>query len=108
MQGPRQLREHLLRALEADLVGPFRVGDGHEAKEVLNKAPSRWYFTGFLAPQAARDTADPTSDDELGGAEAAEADEPEVGDPDPKQRKFFPASLGMSVLLPNEAKSVTA
>jgi hypothetical protein len=105
---PKELREHLLQALEADLIGPFRLHDGHAAQELLGMAPSRWYHTGFLAPESARDTQDPTSDEQLDVAEGAVADEPEPGDPDPKQRKFFPASIGLSVLLPRDAKSVTA
>jgi len=104
----RRCRDHLLKALEADLIGPFRLDDGDAAQEVLPIGPSRWYLAGFLAPEKARDTQDPTSDDEDNTAEAAEADEPEPGDPDPKQRKFYPASMGMSVLLPEGVESVTA
>jgi hypothetical protein len=48
-------REHLVRALEADLVGPF---DPAVPAEVLLLAPPRWYLTGFLAPVAARDRLD--------------------------------------------------
>jgi hypothetical protein len=54
------VREHLVRALEHDLVGPFTPD------ELLPLPPSRWYLTGFLAPQTARDLGDPTEDEELG------------------------------------------
>ncbi len=88
------VREHLVRALEADLVGPF------SETEVLPLPPSRWYFTGFLAPREGREVEDPNADDE-GGAGSDEDDE-EAGpqDPGPKQRSRFQASMGMSVLLP--------
>jgi hypothetical protein len=46
----RDVRRHLVEALEADLMGPF-VPDG---QEILPIAPSRWYLTGFLAPQGGR------------------------------------------------------
>ncbi|MBZ0119530.1 MAG: hypothetical protein K8H88_21245, partial [Sandaracinaceae bacterium] len=58
---PTDAREHLVRALEADLVGPF---DPAVPAEVLPLPPSRWYLTGFLAPIAARDPKDPDADDE--------------------------------------------
>ena len=38
------VRSHLVRALEADLVGPY------EELEELDRAPSRTYLTGFLVP----------------------------------------------------------
>jgi hypothetical protein len=98
----------MLTALEADLIGPFRLHDGHAAQEVLPMAPSRWYHAGFIAPESARDTQDPTSDEQLDVAEGAVADEREPGDPDPKRRKFSPASIGLSVLLPREATAITA
>ncbi len=49
-----EVREHLIAALHADLVGPFlpATEDGEEAEEVLKLSPSRWYLTGFLAPPA--------------------------------------------------------
>ena len=61
MTTPADVRARLLAALEADLVGPFAAGvpgvDPAEAwasDETLTLAPSRWYLTGFLAPQGAR------------------------------------------------------
>ena len=49
------VRQRLVEALEADLIGPF-VPDSHPqgGQEVLPIAPSRWYLTGFLAPQGGR------------------------------------------------------
>ncbi len=93
-----EVREHLVQALEADLVGPF---GGPE--EVLELPPSRWYLTGFLAPQAGRDLLadrDPTADEELGAGDDEDEVDPSAPDPLPKPKSFFPASLGISVLLP--------
>ncbi|MBK6518282.1 MAG: hypothetical protein IPM79_17885 [Polyangiaceae bacterium] len=70
----------VLHALEADLVGPLRLGDDAEP-EVLPLPPSRWYLTGLLACAADRDPADATSDDALGAGpdeddEDADSQEP--------------------------------
>jgi hypothetical protein len=92
-----EVRQSLVAALQADLVGPF---EGDDSAEVLRIAPSRWYLTGFLAPKDDRETKDPTAEEELGSG-ADEEDEMEVApEPEPKQRNCFPASLGLSVLLP--------
>ena len=92
------VRDHLIHALAADLVGPFS-GDP-AATEVLQLPPSRWYLTGFLAPETGRIVDDPTEDDELGAGDDEEGDDAGFSEPMPKQRKIFPASLGLSVLLP--------
>lgn len=92
------VRASMVSALAADLVGPFDPSVTHE---VLPVAPSRWYLTGFLAPQADRDTRDPTADDEFKGAD--DEDDEEGGtaqEPEPKQKYPFPASMGLSALLP--------
>ncbi len=96
----KDVRDALVRALEADLVGPFYPPDhAGPTDEVLPLAPSRWYLTGFLAPERDRETRDPTAEDDFAGTE----DEPEetaAPEPPPKQRHRFPASMGLSVLLP--------
>jgi hypothetical protein len=53
MPDARAIRDQLVRALEADLVGPFDV-DNPKAEELLVLPPLRWYLTGFLAPETAR------------------------------------------------------
>lgn len=103
-----QPRSHLLGALRADLIGPFRPQAGDEASgELLDLPPSRWYLTGFLAPQNAREIKadkdeDAPADDQLGTG--AEEGEEELGGPDPapklQRKQFFPASMGLSVFLP--------
>lgn len=99
------VRGHLVKALEADLVGPF---DPAAPDEVLSLAPSRWYLTGFLAPAGGRDTKDPESDDELGAGPDEDDDDAGAQEPEAKQRSFFPASMGMSVLVPAGADRVVA
>jgi hypothetical protein len=66
------VRAHLVAALEADLIGPF-VPDTEPqgGQEVLSVPPSRWYLTGFLAPQGARA---PDVDDQDSSGGLAEVD----------------------------------
>jgi hypothetical protein len=58
-----RLREKLVMAFKADLIGPF---DGNfETTELLELPPSRWYWGGFIAPDRAREPIDPGADAEL-------------------------------------------
>ena len=67
-------RDHLVRALHADLVGPYqRDEEAIVEQEILDLPPSRHYLTGFLAPEEERSPDDETADDSLG----AGSDEPE-------------------------------
>jgi len=98
------VRQHLVEALEADLVGPF-VPDAHPqgGQEVLPIAPSRWYLTGFLAPQGGRapDAEDRDStDDGLAAGSESQAEDAGTEEPEPKRPVRFPASMGLSVFLP--------
>ena len=103
-QGATAVRTDLVRALGSDLIGPFYPADhAGSTDEVLPLPPSRWYLTGFLAPERDRETRDPTAEDDFGGLE----DEPEetaAPEPQPKQRHRFPASMGLSVLLPSDGE----
>lgn len=91
-------RGHLLRALEADLIGPFTLDPA--AVETLPLAPTRWYLAGFLAPQHAQPEAAELEDEELDGGD--DEDDPDAGPADraPKGPRVFAASIGLSVLLP--------
>jgi hypothetical protein len=55
MTSEKEVREQLVKAFQADLIGPF-VPDDHPqgGQEILPLPPSRWYLTGFLAPRASR------------------------------------------------------
>lgn len=99
-------RSHLVRALEADLIGPFRRGlpgphggDGIDAEELLKLAPSRWYLTGFLAPDEGR-VEEEESDEELGVGDDKTEEETTDNAPDPKKKGFLPASMGLTVFVP--------
>ena len=98
------VRQRLVEALEADLVGPFVPDDHpHGGQEILPIAPSRWYLTGFLAPQGARapdgDDRDST-DDALAAGSESQAEDAGSEEPPPKRPVRFPASMGVSVFLP--------
>src|SRR4051812_10866606 len=54
------VRERLTRALRLDLIGPEPKDP--QIEEVLDRAPSRWYLTGFLVPSNA--PADQKSDED--------------------------------------------
>src|SRR3954447_9769408 len=106
MESSVEVRANIVAALHADLVGPF--SGAADSKEELTLPPSRWYLTGFLAPKADRETKDPTAEEELGtGADDEDENEP-APEPEPKQKNTFPASLGMSVLLPATGDIITA
>ncbi|MGH8245332.1 MAG: DISARM system helicase DrmA, partial [Gammaproteobacteria bacterium] len=93
------IRASLIEALQADLVGPFYPPNG-DNDEVLPLPPSRWYLTGFLAPQGNQETEDPTAEEELGAGPDEDNEDAAGQEPEPKQKHRFPASLGLSVLLP--------
>lgn len=95
---PAAPRTHLVRALEADLVGPFTLDPA--STETLPLAPTRWYLTGFLAPQHAQPESVELDDDELDAGD--DEDDPDAGPPDraPRGPRQFAASIGLSVLLP--------
>jgi hypothetical protein len=97
------IRDALVDALHADLIGPF-LTEGHPGagEEVLQLAPSRWYLTGFLAPQADR-LPEPDDDDSEEGLDAgteSKAEDAGNSEPATKRRQHFPASMGLSVFLP--------
>jgi len=101
-------RERLVTALETDLVGPYAD------LEVLELPPSRWYLTGFLAPEEGREpqgeAEDPLDQDDPEQT-AVEGEEDSSGpEPSPKQKNRLPASLGLTVFLPPapDAGAVTA
>ena len=103
---PVEIRSALVAALEADLVGPFlREGEPGGGEEVLPLPPSRWYLTGFLAPQDSRapDPDDTDSQGELAAGGESQAEDAGSDEPEPKRPQRFPASMGLSVFLPDSA-----
>jgi hypothetical protein len=104
---PAEVRSGLVDALGLDLIGPDR--DSQLAGEVLPQAPSRWYLTGFLVPiDAAEDQkSDEAADesvDEIG--KGAGIDDDAAPEPAAARRAFFPSSVGLSLLVPKDAKEL--
>ena len=97
------VRTQLIDALQADLIGPF---DAETGQEVLPLPPSRWYLTGFLAPQYGTELeADDDAADDLAVGDDSQSEDSGSTDPEPKRRQHFPASMGLSVFLPPRASS---
>lgn len=111
MSDSASVRDSLVEALQLDLVGP--ANKGALATEHLDKAPSRWYLTGFLvpvgAPLEARQDDDDAPDDIDGGVETVATNGGDNGDSEKQtpQRRFFPSSIGLSVLVPKDATNLT-
>lgn len=106
---PTNIRSQLVDALRLDLVGP--TASSGTPNESLFQAPSRWYLTGFLVPTEADEEqrVDPTSDDELDqAAEPAGLDDDDTPEPSAARRSYLPSSMGLSILLPEESKQLTA
>src|SRR5579884_1026683 len=102
-----QVRRKLVEALNLDLVGPGREL-GYQA-EVLPQSPSRWYLTGFLAPLDAAPEQRSTVDAEEEVSAAGEAGLDDDAMPEPaaaSKQRYFPSSIGLSILLPSETKAL--
>lgn len=110
--GTVAVREHLVEALHADLVGPFGRNPGDatsDAGELLRHAPSRWYLTGFLVPREQGEIEEPDDeDDDLGSGDDQDDEETSTGaDPSVKRVRRLPASMGVSVYLTPSVKQLT-
>ncbi len=108
------VRQHLIDALEADLIGPYRRKPGEvtsDAPEVLRFAPSRWYLTGFIIPRDLRNghqEEDPDERDEQLDNVDKRDDDDASPDPNAKRRPRLPASIGLSVYLAPTVSQITA
>ncbi|MFZ5443147.1 MAG: DISARM system helicase DrmA [Myxococcota bacterium] len=110
--GAEAVREHLIEALHADLVGPFSRHPGEatsDAGELLRHAPSRWYLTGFLVPRDQGEIDEPDDeDDDLGAGDDQDDEETSAGtDPTVKRVRRLPASMGVSVYVAATVKQLT-
>ena len=85
MGGKRtRVRDHLVGALYADLVGPFKGIDAHAtSRELLRQKPSAWYLTGFLVPEEDRESAD--DDDALAAGDDTSSEDAGSEEQEPKQ-----------------------
>ena len=104
---PLDVRRKLVHTLGLDLVGPDR--DSDLLDEVLPQAPSRWYLTGFLVPIEADEQ---QKSDEMAaegvdqGSEGGGTDDATTPEPAAARRAVFPSSIGLSLLVPKEAKEL--
>lgn len=97
-----EVRSHLIRAMQLDLVGPT-PDDVEYAEEILTQAPSKWYLTGFLVPFGApvEVRSDETADDTLEQLSSSDTNEDANAPEASSARKaHFPSSIGLSFLLP--------
>lgn len=101
-----EVREGLVDALKLDLVGP-EPRRKHES-ETLPMPPSRWYLTGYLVPFMAPESQrrEVTSDDELDLVGSAGADDDAQPERASARKVFLPSSIGMSVLVSPDTKSL--
>src|SRR5262249_20658825 len=102
-----EVRRELVHALGLDLIGPDSASP--LLNEILPQAPSRWYLTGFLAPI---DAPEPQKVDESAAegmdelSDADGTDDAITPEPAAARRAPFPSSLGLSLLVPKEAKEL--
>lgn len=100
----REVRDHIVDALRADLLGPFAGDADPMAEELWDMAPSKRYLTGFLVPAEQAQFEEPDKEDDPNDLEQLGAgDDPNEesnNDPQVKRRPLFPSSMGLSVLLP--------
>ena len=99
--------------VELDLVGPW---PGHAREnEILDRPPSREYLTGFIVPYEPPDgparpqlqlTGEDTEQEGIDEVRGAGLDDDQSPEAASSRRAYFPSSLGISVLVPKEAKSV--
>lgn len=103
-----QVREGVVDALGLDLVGP-KPGAKHES-ETLPMAPSKWYLTGYLVPFMAPESQrrEVTADDELDLVGSVGVDDDTPPERASGRKVFLPSSIGMSVLVSPETKSLRA
>src|ERR1700722_17832358 len=103
-----EIRSKLVESLELDLVGP-RPALG-AADEILPQSPSRWYLTGFLVPidAASSQKLDEDATEELESAESGGVDDDEPPERGSARNRIFASSMGLSLLVPSEAKALEA
>lgn len=110
-----EIRDDIVRLFRRDLVGPTLLADADLAHERLDTTPSKWYLTGFLvpnddAPETEEDVAEQMAlDEDIGDRTAVQAlPEDDQKDDGPAKRRFLPASMGLTVMLPPEVTEIEA
>ena len=122
---PVEVRERLVEMLRRDLVGAHPDLDPDLAQEVLQgTSPSTWYLTGFLFPHretpiekraglVEEEQSELALENQRGteglGTSAGQPTSPDQQDSEPPPRRSFePSSIGLTVLLPQNATSLEA
>ncbi len=110
-----EVREQILDSLILDLVGPVATlkAGNYLQQEILpgSTAPLRWYLTGFLAPFAAKpeEKTDEDSGEQIDLIPPKTGLDDEAAPESASSRKTpFPSSMGLSVLIPRECRSIKA
>lgn len=106
-----EVRTQIVDAVRLDLIGPRPDDPDHVQYrgEMLPIAPSKWYLTGFLVPYEApvEKRSDDDGDDVLDEAgPRAPGDDDSPPEAASARKAYFPSSMGLSVLVPKEAKSL--
>ncbi len=105
-----EVRARLVEALKLDLVGPWNRHALAEERLPGWVRPSNWYLTGFLIPSGTppEKSGDVDEDDDISVIPES-AGLPEETNEDRKAAKkgFFPSSMGLSFLVPREARALT-
>src|ERR1700680_2860833 len=110
-----EVREQILDSLILDLVGPVATltAGSYLQREILpgSTAPLRWYLSGFLAPFAAKpeEKTDEDSGEQIDLIPPKTGLDDEAAPESASSRKTpFPSSMGLSVLIPRECRSISA
>jgi len=104
-----EVRERLVEALNLDLIGPHAGHDLESERLPGWVRPSNWYLTGFLIPAGAppAQSADADEEDDLDETpDAAGLAEESTEERKSAKRGFFPSSMGLSFLVPEDADTV--
>ena len=105
-----EVRARLVEALRLDLVGP-RAGHALADERLPGWVrPSNWYLTGFLIPTGTspEKSADADEDDDVDVIpESAGLAEESNEERKAAKKGFFPSSMGLSFLVPKEARGIT-
>ncbi len=110
------VRQEIVQALSLDLIGPDPTSPYFDRykDEILPQAPSKWYLTGFLAPYGAPlELRTALEDDQQGDTEISFTKQEGIEDginPEVAAARTvpFPSSIGLSFLLSDTVKTITA
>jgi len=102
------VRSRLVETVQLDLFGPSN--DHVFARELLPETPTQWYLTGFLVPTSTpiSQKLDESSVEEIDSADASGGDDDSEPDKVAAKRNFRASSMGLSLLVSAETKTLNA